>query len=57
MRIYKRPEFFFSELPSGYERGEDPFTYHDGASRAFGNSVIGSDDVHTTLNKSVDFEN
>ena len=30
VRIFKRPEYLFSDMPSGYDKGEDPFTYHNG---------------------------
>ena len=31
VRIYKRPEYIYSEMPSGYEPDEDPFEYVDRA--------------------------
>jgi len=33
VRIYKRPEFIYSEQPSGYGP-KDPFTYHNGGKKA-----------------------
>ena len=33
VRIFKHPEFLFSEQPTGYERDEDPFVYYNGGSR------------------------
>lgn len=33
VRIFKLPEYLFSDLPTGYERNEDPFTYYNGGTR------------------------
>lgn len=44
----------YSEMTSGYERGEDPFTYHNGGTRQLVTSVAGSDEG--SLNRSIEFE-
>ena len=41
-------------MPSGYERGEDPFVYHNGGTRAIVTSMHGSEEG--SLNRSVEFE-
>ena len=33
VRIYKLPEFLYSELPTGFDRDEDPFEYVNGGTR------------------------
>ena len=44
VRIYKRPEYIYSELPTGYEKDNDPSTYYNGGSR----TLKKESDLHIT---------